>query len=100
MYKLILAAVVQLYAVTNFAQDTLKLIIKEKEKESGVAAATATISALNRSFVADSSGTILIPNLVAGEHTISISSIGYSDKEIRLRIPSDSSSITILLEQE
>ena len=99
MYKLLLAAIVQLYAVTGFTQDTLTIFIKDKNDNTTLTAATATIPKLNRSYISDSVGRIVLANIPEGIYQIQISSIGYASKEFNFRVPLDSIGITVLLEK-
>jgi len=99
MYKLLLAAIMQLYAVTGFTQDTLTIFIKDKNDNTTITAATATVPKLNRSYIADSVGRIVLANIPVGIYQIQISSIGYADKEFNFKVPLDSTAITVLLEK-
>ena len=99
MYKLLLAAIVQLYAVTSFTQDTLTIFIRDINDNTTITAATATVPKLNRSYIADSVGRIVLANIPVGIYQIQISSIGYADKEFNFKVPLDSTAITVLLEK-
>src|SRR6185295_7321578 len=100
MVKFILTAIVMLFAVTIFAQDSVIIDIKDKEDSSPVTSATARISKLNKSLIADSSGRIVLENLPHGTYLIQISSIGYAERKIGFEIPANSTPIIVLLEKE
>ena len=100
MHKIILAAIVQLYAVTSIAQNTLYLSVKDKEDTTLLTGATIVVPKLHKTFVADSIGLIQLNDLPDGNYKLAISCIGYSATEYNLSLPSPESIVTILLEKE
>ena len=100
MHKIILTAIVQLYAFTTVAQHTLYITVKDKEDSSLLTGATIVIPKLDKAFVADSSGVIQLNNLPDGNYKLAISCIGYAAAEYNLSLPSPARSVTILLEKE
>lgn len=76
-----------LYACTSYAQYTIRLSIKSSEEKIPLANATAFISPLNQTSIADSSGMITFMNVAAGYYTIRISYVGMKEKEISITIP-------------
>jgi outer membrane receptor for ferrienterochelin and colicins len=100
MHKIILATIVQLYAVTSIAQNTLSITVKDKEDTTLLTGVTIVIPKLDKAFVADSIGLIQLNNLPDGNYKLAISCVGYSATEYNLSLPSAESNVTILLEKE
>lgn len=93
---MIIVSLISLYAS---AQDTLLMTVRAKSDSIPLPGASASIAAIQRSFVADAAGKILLHNLPQGNHSLLISSIGYEDLTIVLQIPSDTSSVDVFLEE-
>lgn len=84
---MLLFGIVMLFVCTTNAQHTIILSIKDSEKKTPLAGATATITALNKSIVADSFGTAKFINIAAGQYQINISYIGFEDMVITVQVP-------------
>lgn len=100
MFKALIFFAVLFAAHTTFAQNdnSVTLIVQNKDTKSGIADAIATVKGTDISAVADASGRVSLANVPAGEQTIEISSPGYEKAEIKLVFPlSDLSERTILL---
>ena len=86
MKEKILFGCLLLFSTGLFAQHSIKLLIKNDEKEI-LAGATATISSLNQSAVADSNGLVVFNNVPAGNYSIVISFVEMEELEIRVEVP-------------
>ncbi len=86
MKEKILFCCLLLFSTGLFAQHSIKLLIKNDEKEI-LAGATATISSLNQSAVADSNGLVVFNNVPAGNYSIVISFVEMEELEIRVEVP-------------
>ena len=86
MKEKILFGCLLLFSTGLFAQHSIKLLIKNDEKEI-LAGATATISSLNQSAVADSNGLVVFNNVSAGNYSIVISFVEMEELEIRVEVP-------------
>ena len=84
---MLLFGIVMLFVCTTNAQHTIILSIKDSEKKTPLAGATATITALNKSIVADSFGTAKFINIAAGQYQINISYIGFEEMVITVQVP-------------
>ncbi len=69
-----------------FAQHSIKLLIKNDEKEI-LAGATVSIPSLKQSTIADSTGLAEFNNIPKGNYTVVISFVGMEEMEIRLDVP-------------
>jgi outer membrane receptor for ferrienterochelin and colicins len=87
MKKLIFICIVLLCAFNTNAQHTLKLSIKNSEQKSPLAGATAIISSINKTAVADGLGIATFGNIAAGIYTIKVSYVGLEEQEISVTMP-------------
>lgn len=86
--KFILSLCIVLLASTStFAQHTIRLSIKDSEGKQPLARATATISSLNKTTVADSLGIVTFTDLAAGTYNVTISYVGLEEKEVAITAP-------------
>ena len=99
MQRFFLVAVILVTGFTASAQHTFKAKIINKETGEGVARASVTLEELKRTEAADSAGVILIKDIPAGKYTIKVTSVGYSEKEVKYDFPSDQD-VTIEMETE
>jgi len=82
-----------------YAQYTIKLSVKDKEKNP-LPGSTATIVSLNKTAIADSMGLVVFLNLPEGIYTIKISHVGKEELDIAVTIPQPKdSSFEILLQE-
>ncbi|HUS02550.1 MAG TPA: TonB-dependent receptor plug domain-containing protein, partial [Chitinophagaceae bacterium] len=84
---LLFISIVLLSALNTYAQHTIKLSIKTKEEKIPLAGATAIISSINKTTIADSLGTAPFTNMAAGSYKIKISFIGMEEKEVAVIVP-------------
>jgi iron complex outermembrane receptor protein len=86
--KYILSLCVGLFACTSlFAQHTIRLLIKNGEDP--LAGATATISSINKTAVADSNGIATFENILTGRYVVHISYTGMAAQEITVSAPQE-----------
>ncbi|HMK20637.1 MAG TPA: TonB-dependent receptor [Chitinophagaceae bacterium] len=97
MQRFFLVAVILVTVFTASAQHTFKAKIINKETGEVVARASVTLEELKRTAAADSTGVILIKDILAGKYTIKITSVGYAEKEIKYDFPPDQD-VTIEME--
>lgn len=89
-----------LYAIISHAQHTLTLSIKNGKERTPLAGATATISLLNRTTIADSLGIVTFANIPAGAYAIKVSFVGLSEQELTVTVPQpNNAAIEVLLEE-
>lgn len=69
------------------AQSNLKLNIKNAETKEPLTGASVKIIALNKTAIADSSGSVLFKQILAGNYSIVISYTGFAEKEITITAP-------------
>ncbi len=97
MQRFFLVAVMLVTVFTASAQHTFKAKIINKETGEAVAKASVTLEELKRTAAADSTGVILIKDIPSGKYTIKITSVGYTEKEVKYDFPPDQD-ITIEME--
>src|SRR5688500_10132455 len=73
----------------NYAQHRLTIAISHTENKTPLNGATAQISSLNRSAVADSNGIILFEDLPQGTYSITLSYAGLMEQTITANVPQD-----------
>ena len=82
------------------AQSNLKLNIKNAETKEPLTGASVKIIALNKTAIADSSGSLLFKQILEGTYSIVISYVGFDKKEITISIPQTLDTIyEVLLEE-
>ena len=84
--SLLLSLVLLLVAVVPYAQQNIILTIKDSETKQTLPGATASISALNKSTVADSNGIARFIQLNPGEYLVTISFVGFTTQELMIRL--------------
>jgi len=100
MKHILLLCIVLLAGTGIYAQHTIRLSIKSIEEKQPLAGATATITSLNKTAIADSAGTATFRDIPAGQYTIDVSYAGLQEKQIRITVPQpDSSLLQIFLEE-
>src|SRR6187399_1508331 len=99
MQRFFLVAVILVTVFTASAQHAFKAKIINKETSEAVARASVTLEELKRTAAADSAGIILIKDIPAGKYTIKVTSVGYSEKEVKYDFPPDQD-VTIEMETE
>jgi len=83
----------------SFAQDTLTIYIKGVRENSPLSGATVSVRPSGKTYIADTLGTTRIGDLVQGVNQIVITSAGYADKRLTVTLPTDSATITVLLQE-
>ena len=89
MKKLIFVYLLVLLAVKSSAQHTIQLSIKNNSDKTTLAGATVSIKQLNKTVIADSAGITIFKDILQGTYTISVSFIGFEEKQITLRCVAD-----------
>ncbi|MBP7346968.1 MAG: carboxypeptidase-like regulatory domain-containing protein, partial [Sediminibacterium sp.] len=91
-----------LLAVKSSAQHTIQLSIKNNSDKTTLAGATVSIKQLNKTVIADSAGIVTFKNILQGTYTISVSFIGFEEKQITLRVPLPNDTIieVLLMEED
>src|SRR6185295_17928238 len=93
--------IVLLSVISTYAQHTIKLSIKSKEEKIPLAGATAIITPINKTSVADSLGMATFTNVAAGNYKIKISFVGMEEKQADITVPqSTGEPVEVLLEEE
>jgi len=86
-------------AFTTYAQYSIKLSIKNSEDKTPLAGATASISLIHKTTIADTLGIATFANIAGGTYSIKISYVGLEEKEITIQVPQpDSIILEVLLE--
>ena len=75
------------------AQSNLKLNIKNAETKEPLTGASVKMIALNKTAIADSSGSVVFKQILAGTYSIVISYTGFVEKEITITAPQTSDTI-------
>ena len=85
--KLLLLCCVMLISATGiYAQHTIKLIIN-KEDKTALPGATAFISSVNKTAIADSNGVVTFADIPPGNYIIRISHVGLEEQELTIQVP-------------
>lgn len=99
--KHILSLCIVLLACTGiYAQHTIRLSIKNSEEKEPLAGATATISTLNKTTVADSLGIATFADIAPGTYTVTVSFVGLEEKQVSVTVPmATEEPLEVLLEE-
>jgi iron complex outermembrane receptor protein/outer membrane receptor for ferrienterochelin and colicins len=87
MLKYILPLMAFLYTTTSLAQNTFKATIKDSACNELIVGATITIKTLNLTTISNKKGEFIIKNIPNGQHTISVSFIGFQPVQLNLTFP-------------
>jgi iron complex outermembrane receptor protein len=83
-----------------YAQHTIRLSIKNSEEKEPLAGATATISTLNKTTVADSLGIATFADIAPGTYTVTVSFVGLEEKQVSVTVPmATEEPLEVLLEE-
>ncbi|MBE7172907.1 MAG: TonB-dependent receptor plug domain-containing protein [Williamsia sp.] len=92
---------VALFACTGLlAQHSIKLSIKDSETRTPLSGATATISSLHITTVADSAGLATFSDIASGTYLITISHVGFKEQDVTITFPQTSGVTDVLLPEE
>jgi outer membrane cobalamin receptor len=102
MKKLIFVYLLALLAVKSSAQHTIQLSIKNYSDKTTLAGATVSIKQLNKTVIADSAGITIFKDILQGTYNISVSFIGFEEKQITLQVPQPNDTIieVLLMEED
>ncbi len=100
--KFILSLCIALLACTGmYSQNTIGLSIRSNEQKQPLTGASATIIAINKTVVADSSGLVIFNNIPAGSYTIIVSYVGLKEQQISVQLPrQDRETISVWLAEK
>ena len=97
---LALCTLLLLAGFSTYAQHTLTILVKSAAEKEPLPGATLTITALQRSTAADSSGLAVFENIPAGTYKISASFVAFEEKEVTVTVPQPMvAPVEILLEE-
>jgi outer membrane receptor for ferrienterochelin and colicins len=101
MKKVLSLCIVLLMAcISTYAQHTLSISVKNAAEKEPLAGATVTITTLNRSVVADSTGLAIINNIAEGTYSVMVTFVGFEEQEISVTVPQPSNEpIEVLMEE-
>ncbi len=68
-------------------QHTIRLSIRDSANRSPLPGATVAIPALKRSIAADSSGLAVLNDLATGSYNVTVSFVGFQNKQITVNVP-------------
>jgi outer membrane receptor for ferrienterochelin and colicins len=102
MKKVIFIYLLVLFAIKSSAQHTIQLSIKNNSDKTTLAGATVSIKQLNKTVIADSAGITIFKDILQGTYNITVSFIGFEEKEITLQVPQPNDTIieVLLMEEE
>jgi outer membrane receptor for ferrienterochelin and colicins len=89
--KYILLVAATLLTTTLFAQNGLKLIIKDSTTNQYLKYVTVHLTESQKTKLSDSTGTVTFKNIPNGTNTVNISSIGYKELKFKLTFPLEDS---------
>lgn len=87
MKAAIILLAVLLAANIAYAQNTLKITVKNEETKAAVAGAEVSVKDSEISALTDQNGSAELTNVSDGERTIQIFSVGYETYELKLKFP-------------
>lgn len=87
MKRIVLFTCLLLMANTLFAQHRITLTVIDKESKQVLPGTTLSFKAQSKSFVADSTGKIVVTNIPVGVQTFQLSHVGFSELELRYTFP-------------
>lgn len=84
--NVLLLSVLCLCVHVSAAQQSLRLCIKQADKNMPLAGASIHIPTLRKMFIADSTGCIVLNSISSGTYKIDVSYIGFEEKSIQIEI--------------
>lgn len=100
MKKLLVIGIVLLCACKTHAQYTIKLSIKKSDNKAALAGATATITPINKTSIADTLGIASFTDIAPGSYSIKVSFVGFEEQDLTVQVPqADSAILEVLLEE-
>jgi outer membrane receptor for ferrienterochelin and colicins len=100
MKKLLFIGIMLLGAFKAGAQHTIKLSIKKSGGKTALAGATAIISSINKTAIADSLGIATFADIAPGSYSIQVSFVGLEEQEMTVQVPeADNRILEVLLEE-
>lgn len=100
MKNIIILAIAILAVTVTEAQYVFKAIIKNKNANEALPGATVRVKNIDRTTVADSSGSIVIDNIPAGRQILQFSYAGYEENETAFVFPLPADTVVIIFLDE
>ncbi|HEY0060107.1 MAG TPA: TonB-dependent receptor, partial [Flavisolibacter sp.] len=101
MKRIPLLCIAMLIACTStYAQQALKIIVRDAKERAVLAGATVTISTINKTVVADSTGQATFTDIPAGTYLARISFVGFGEQEVSLTTPLSTPFEVLLVAEE
>lgn len=100
MKKIVIFSMLMLINHILSAQFSFKAIIKSERGKEPLAGATLTVKEINRTFIADSTGFVIVKNISAGKATLMFSYVGHEEKTIALIFPLNTETVTTVFLEE
>jgi iron complex outermembrane receptor protein len=82
------------------AQTTIKILVQNSNTKEPLSAATAKLTPLNKTAIADSLGILVFEKVPNGTYTLSVSYIGFADKTISITTTLVSDTVIHILLEE
>lgn len=99
MKKLFFTILILICCLSSYAQHTLKLSIIKEGENTSLSGATAVISSINKTAIADSLGIVTFTNIAGGVYNIKISYAGLEEQQVKVMIPYTQGVLEILMEE-
>lgn len=97
MFKLFFVTAVALFSTHVHAQEySITGSVKDSKTNEPLGGATVQLKALNRFAVADQAGVFTLDKIPAGEHTLVVRSLGYSERQQKISVPAESQVVLTL----
>ncbi len=87
MKKILFLLFILITSINIFAQNTFKAILKNEKTGEVLIGFSVSIKSKANNAISDSAGFVQLTNIANGKHTIIISGIGYTEKEINISFP-------------
>lgn len=100
MYKVFLVAAVMLLSARVYAQEfSIAGSVRDAKNNQVLTGATLQLEGTNRATVSDAFGRFRFDRLAAGDYTLQVKFIGYSDQSQKVSVSSSSAEVTIALQE-
>ncbi|MEQ1676088.1 MAG: TonB-dependent receptor [Chitinophagaceae bacterium] len=100
MKKISIVLLALLCAGSTFGQQNLKVKVINADSKETLGSATVLINSIKKNIITDSMGIAVFQNLPDGKYKLSVSYVGYGEKEITVIIPFAGPVLEIALEPE
>lgn len=100
MKKISIVLLALLCAGITFGQQSLKVKVINADSKETLGSATVLINAIKKNIITDSMGIAMFQNIPDGKYKLTVSYVGYAEKEITVIIPFTGPVLEIALEPE